>query len=349
MIVKIFDYLFFYSYILFSLCITSIEMDGWKMKKIITFVFFVFSFIFTLSSCNKSYEPKDVISSYLDSIESYSIDGEMTLYKNDKEIKSTVKVDYLKPSYYKVTFSRSGGNEQILLKNNEGVFVLTPALNKEFKFNSEWPDNELHCYLVNVLWKKIKDDSNTKYQEKNNEIIISLELDDLKYTKLEMIYNTKSNAIEEINLYKDSNIKAKYDINSINLNPKLTESDFSVSLIMNEKTIASDSEAIAKSFTISASISLDDVVLSSSKVTETESILCYSGAKNYTIIAKRASLNGEDCYTTFSDYSVLECGLMLYSTNVTLLYYGDLEVSIYSNSLTMDELEEISANIVVNE
>ena len=130
---------------------------------------------------------------------------------------------------------------------------------------------------------------------------------------------------------------------------KLTENDFSVSLIMNENTISSDSETIAKGFTISASISLDNTVLSSSKVTETESILCYSGEKNYTIIAKRASLNGEECYTTFSDYSVLECGLMLYSKNVSLIYFGDLEVSIYSNSLSIEELEEISANIVVNE
>lgn len=319
------------------------------MKKILTYVLFVIGVIFTLSSCNKNSEPKDVIKSYLDSIESYSIDGEMTLYKNEKEIKSNVKVDYLKPNYYKVTFSRNGGNEQIILKNKEGVFVLTPALNKEFKFNSEWPDNDIHCYLVDVLWKRIKSDSNTKYLEKNGKIIISLELEESKYTKLEMIYDSNSKAIEEINLYKDTNIKAKYDINNITLNSKLTENDFNASLIMNMNTIASDSETNSKRFSIEATISLDDVVLSSSKVTETESILCYSGAKNYTIIAKRASLNGEECYTTFSDYSVVECGLMLYSKNVSLLYYNDLEIMIYSNSLSLDELEEISANIVINE
>ena len=319
------------------------------MKKILTYVLFVIGVIFTLSSCNKNSEPKDVIKSYLDSIESYSIDGEMTLYKNEKEIKSNVKVDYLKPNYYKVTFSRNGGNEQIILKNKEGVFVLTPALNKEFKFNSEWPDNDIHCYLVDVLWKRIKSDSNTKYLEKNGKIIISLELEESKYTKLEMIYDSNSKAIEEINLYKDTNIKAKYDINNITLNSKLTENDFNASLIMNMNTIASDSETNSKRFSIEATISLDNVVLSSSKVTETESILCYSGAKNYTIIAKRASLNGEECYTTFSDYSVVECGLMLYSKNVSLLYYNDLEIMIYSNSLSLDELEEISANIVINE
>ena len=256
---------------------------------------------------------------------------------------------FLKPKYYKVTFSRNGGNEQIILKNKEGVFVLTPALNKEFKFNSEWPDNDIHCYLVDVLWKRIKSDSNTKYQEKNGKIIISLELEESKYTKLEMIYDSNSKAIEEINLYKDTNIKAKYDINNITLNSKLTENDFNASLIMNMNTIASDSETNSKRFSIEATISLDDVVLSSSKVTETESILCYSGAKNYTIIAKRASLNGEECYTAFSDYSVVECGLMLYSKNVSLLYYNDLEIMIYSNSLSLDELEEISANIVINE
>ena len=41
--------------------------------------------------------------------------------------------------------------KQIILKNPEGVFVVTPALNKSFKFQSDWPNNTSQIYLLKAV------------------------------------------------------------------------------------------------------------------------------------------------------------------------------------------------------
>ena len=41
-------------------------------------------------------------------------------------------------------------NEQIVVKNTSGVYVLTPSLNKEFRFDSDWPLNSSHAYILEI-------------------------------------------------------------------------------------------------------------------------------------------------------------------------------------------------------
>lgn len=319
------------------------------MKKILLIVFALFMSLGIFVSCNiTSSEPKDVFSSYLDNLEEYSLKGEMTLYKDSNEVKSNVSVDYLKPSYYKVTFSRNNGNEQVLLKNQDGVYVLTPSLNKEFKFNSEWPDNELHVYLVNLLWNKVKESNNTTYSEKNNKITVTSIISTPKYTKIEIVYSSKDKKLESVSLYNDTKKLVMLDVSEFNTSPNLTTNMFNPSLIMNEKTITNDTVNEAK-FSISVASVFDDTKLTSSKLTDAETILCYSGVKNYTIIAKKALMTDSLSFTSFSDFDILECGLLLYSKNVSVFYLDDLEVSIYSNSLSIDDLDVIATNIVINE
>ena len=53
--------------------------------------------------------------------------------------------------------NNSTNHEQVILRNDDGVFVLTPSLNKSFKFQSDWPYNNSQIYLLG----SIIDDLNT--------------------------------------------------------------------------------------------------------------------------------------------------------------------------------------------
>ena len=276
------------------------------MKKILLVILALCLGLSVFVSCKDALEPKDVFKSYLENLEQYSLKGEMVLYKDSNDVKSNVSVDYLTPNYYKVTFSRNNGNEQILLKNQDGVYVLTPSLNKEFKFNSEWPNNELHVYLINQLWNKVKEGSNTSYSEKNNKITVTSLVSTNKYTKIEMVYSSNDKKLENVSLYRDDKKIVMLNISEFNTSPNLSSSMFNPSLIMNEKTITNDITNEAK-FSISVGSNLDDTKLTSSKFTDSETILCYSGVKNYTIVAKKALMTDSVNFTSFSDFDVLEC------------------------------------------
>ena len=59
---------------------------------------------------------------------------------------------------------------QIIVKNPDGVFVLTPTLNQIFKFQSEWPNNSPKPYiyqsLIELLEKGEVEKIKTGYQVK---------------------------------------------------------------------------------------------------------------------------------------------------------------------------------------
>ena len=60
---------------------------------------------------------------------------------------------------------------QIILRNEEGVFVLTPALNKSFRFQSDWPQNSSQAYLYESLVRDILQDKKTLLLRKQISII----------------------------------------------------------------------------------------------------------------------------------------------------------------------------------
>lgn len=69
---------------------------------------------------------------------SYHIEANMDLLSNDETRSYYIVTDYQKNNeqdYFRVSMLDKNINQtQIMLKNNDGVFVLTPALNQVYKF-----------------------------------------------------------------------------------------------------------------------------------------------------------------------------------------------------------------------
>ena len=193
------------------------------MKKIVLLLIAVMMFI--LGGCNSAKEVDDFskVDKIFNDLSSYSLTADMTIYKSEKEIKASIAVDYLKPSYYKVVFSTSNGHEQIIVKNTDGVYVLTPSLNKQFKFDSEWPLNGSHGYLIDALWKDIKKDTSMTYQVTDDLITITAKTNSTKFSKVVLTYNVKDSKPVKVEM-KDSEDKLKVLISfkTFNLNPNLS-------------------------------------------------------------------------------------------------------------------------------
>src|SRR5699024_12666410 len=60
---------------------------------------------------------------------------------------------------------------QVILKNKKGVFVLTPAHNKSFKFQAEWPDNSSQPYLYQSLVKDVIADKEATFTASEDEYV----------------------------------------------------------------------------------------------------------------------------------------------------------------------------------
>ncbi|WP_342506695.1 outer membrane lipoprotein carrier protein LolA [Sporosarcina sp. FSL K6-2383] len=78
-----------------------------------------------------------------------------------------VVVWYTKPAFYRVNVSQAGSEDsQMIVRNEEGVFVVTPSLGKTYKFQSDWPAQNSQAYLIGALSDDIKTDKNATMTEK---------------------------------------------------------------------------------------------------------------------------------------------------------------------------------------
>lgn len=102
-------------------------------------------------------------------LDSYEGAGRMTLQTGQQAQEYSVEVWYQNPHYYRIALTNEAKDiTQIVLRNDEGVFVLTPHLNKMFRFQSDWPENSGQVYLYQSLVQSIVMDNERQFtQEKD--------------------------------------------------------------------------------------------------------------------------------------------------------------------------------------
>jgi len=172
-----------------------------------------------LVGCGKTTE-KDVIKDITKNVEKsggYYLEGEMKIINNEDTYTYDVEVSYQKEDNYRVSLTNTANNhEQIILKNNEGVYVVTPALNKSFKFQSEWPYNNSQVYLLQSLINDLANDKEKTFEEKDGLYVLKSAVNYPNNNNLtsQIIYIDKGMNFKEVHVL-DSNgvpqIKMKFD------------------------------------------------------------------------------------------------------------------------------------------
>ena len=143
------------------------------MKKKCLLVLSLLVFLFT--GCGKERNDDLVLKlkDKINNLDSYYVEGELALYNNEDKYSYDVFVSYKKDNNFKVLLKNKVNNhEQIILRNNDGVYVLTPSLNKSFKFQSEWPYNNSQSYLPQIIIKDIEEDKTKEIIKNDDEYII---------------------------------------------------------------------------------------------------------------------------------------------------------------------------------
>ena len=169
------------------------------MKKKILFILLVG--VFLLSGCGKTSESSIIkdLEKKINNSKSYYIEGTLEIVNNEDLYTYDVKVSYAKGDNYKVNLTNKVNNhEQIILRNSDGVYVVTPRINKSFKFQSDWPYNNSQVYLLKPLLDDILSDENRTFTKDG---------DNYKIVVAANYPNNEKLVKQEILLDKDANIK----------------------------------------------------------------------------------------------------------------------------------------------
>lgn len=140
------------------------------------------------------------------SVDGYFVSGELEIVNNEDSYKYNVEVSYEAKDNFRVSLKNKVNNhEQIILKNTDGVYVLTPSLNKSFKFQSDWPYNNSQSYLLQTVVEDIKNDNDYTVEQVESGYVITSKVN----------YTNNSNLVKQkVYLDKDLNIKEVHVLNN---------------------------------------------------------------------------------------------------------------------------------------
>ena len=334
------------------------------MKRIL----FLLVGILLLTGCGGVDKDK-VINKFVDDVESsksYKLIGDMEIYNDEDTYTYEMEVYYMDDNYFKVNMLNTiNKHKQIILRDKEAVYVVTPSLNKSYKFTSEWPYNSSQAYILNTLVEDINNDSDIKFESFEKEYVLEVDVNypnngDLKYQK---IYFDKDLEITGVDVYdKDDILAITVKFKDIDYKAGLDSKDFDIDKIMETECIKVDEDT--EDVMSEETATLEDVIyplyipantyLKEKETINTETgervILTFNGAKNFVLIEESSYVNSEfETVPVYGDPLMITDTIGVVSSNS--LSWSDNDVNYYlaSNDMTTAEILTIANSLNVTE
>lgn len=286
---------------------------------------------------------------------SYLLEGDMEITKGE-DIKSyAIKVKYLKEQeeeYFRVSFTDKDLNqEQEIIRNTEGVYVITPSLNQIFKFEGNWPTNSIKPYLLQSM-SEIMDGDSVQCEKTQDGYKVSTAVsypNNKNFVQQEMLFSSDAK-ITYLEIFNSDHVsQLKIVFSKVDYEPGLTLEDFNVPQQL-EKTTASSN--VANEDLPLLPMETFDATLTNSSVLENEGtlqhILEYSGEKNFTIVEQIAE-SEETTQTIIMSGDLIDAVSLLgrYDGNQMSAVIDSIQYTIYSEDLNEQEMAEILSSMQV--
>ncbi|WP_176483785.1 LolA family protein [Bacillus sp. FJAT-45066] len=295
----------------------------------------------------------------------YKANAKMTLQTGAEPQVYEVEISHKKPNYYKVNLKNAQKDQhQMIIRNDEGVFVLTPALNKSFRFQSEWPQNSSQAYLFESLVGDVVADPEAVFTATEEGYVFETKTN---------YQNNKLLPIQEITFAKDfspvsvkvmdtdRNTLVLVEFSNVEFNPSFDADAFNV-----DKNMTGMQIELGVELPTMGSVSEEDVAFtvlipgdtpagsSLSEQTEvaTENgkrvIMTYTGDKTFTLIQEKATVAPASTVLTVNGKPVdLDFAIgALTSTSIKWTYQG-VDYMLASNDLSEEEMIMVAKSVQV--
>ena len=329
------------------------------MKKRVLFLLLVVLFLIT--GCGK-YGADDVIKDLEKRInkDSYKVSGVLEITSNDDTFQYDVNVSYKKDNNYRVSLvNKSNNHEQIILKNKEGVFIVTPSLNKSFKFQSDWPNNNSQVYLLHSILKDIKNDSKRQFLDDNGKYVFITKANypnnqQLVKQRITFDRDLKIKTLEVLN--SNDIVKMIMKFNDVEYNNTYNDDYFDLNSIIEEIDVEKDSNEESEVKTSK----IDDVIYplyipTGTALTDKEKIsttsgeriiLTFDGEKPFLLVEETSSISDEfDVIPTFGEPYFLTDTIGALTDNSLSWSSNGIDYYLVSESLSQQELIEVASSI----
>lgn len=327
---------------------------------------FAFTMILLLSACgaeSKEDVLKKLNSKWIDT-KGYELTAEMSILTGQEPRVYEVEVWHTKPDFYRVKVSDANEeNTQMIVRNTEGVFVVTPALNKTYKFQSKWPTENSQAYLIGALAEDIKKDKSSTFKEEGNKYVFETKTSNNHKNMLptQVIYIDKKSLLPTdvsiLNENKEEQIHITFK--QVSLGKTHAAGEFKI-----EQTPAAQIE----SGSIEASAEIDNPVFQThyplikwenvvnidekllKDGEEERVILTYSGDKEFTIIQQLSAQSKQSVIPVFAPGDPVDLGFAIAAVTDQSVSWEQNGMSFFlaSSSLTKEEMIEVASSMEID-
>lgn len=295
----------------------------------------------------KSFEKQ--FTKVMENMDSYILKGDMEITKGEDIKTYALEVGYQKndaDDYFKVSLlDKELNQEQIILRNSEGVFVITPALNQVFKFEGEWPLNSPKPYLLQSMVEFVNGD-NAEVEKNDDGYVITTPVvypNNKNYTKQEMQFDKDAN-IQWVQIYnEDENVELKIVFNSVEYHKEPTADYFIAPTSLEKPTgVSQINEA---DLPLYPSAVYDAQLSSKSEMNSNgiqKHILEFSGNKNFTVVESIRS-SADSTQTVIMPGKIIDAldVFGFYDGNRLSAVYNGVEFTIFSDDLAPEEMMNV--------
>ncbi|RBP87985.1 outer membrane lipoprotein-sorting protein [Cytobacillus firmus] len=317
--------------------------------------------VLALSACGtKSQEDvvKD-LNNKLEDVKGYKAEAKMTLQMGTDPQTYEIEVWHKEPDFYRVNLKNAQKEQsQMILRNDDGVFVLTPALNKSFRFQSDWPQNSSQAYLYESLVKDIMEDKEAKFSATKDHYVFETKT---RYQNNQML------PVQEIKLKKsdlspvsvkvmdpDKNALVTVEFSNVKFNASFDKKDFDMQKNMTgaQLEVPVMAEVEDQEFAVKyPQMDMADVKLVDEQEVKTEDgkrvVLTYDGEKSFTLVQEKAAVMPTSSVVTSVKGEPVDLGFTIgaLSDNTISWTYQGVDYMIASNDLSPEEMSEIARTV----
>ncbi|MBB6447667.1 LolA family protein [Bacillus benzoevorans] len=330
------------------------------MKKRLFMLLALLLAVLLLAACGEKSQT-DVVKTLegkLDKLAGYKVKAKMTLQMGSEPHTYDVEIWHKRPDFYRVDLKNAQKDQsQMILRNDEGVFVLTPALNKSFKFQSDWPQNSSQAYLFESLAMDIIEDKEAKFtatkdhyvfetktRYQNNRMLpyqeITLSKKDLAPVSVKVM-DTDRNALVTVE-FTDMKFDANFDNKDFDMQKNMTGAQL-------DKTVMA--ELGDSSFTVKYPEETAGASLKSEKEVKMEDgkqvVLTYEGEKSFTLVQEKTEILPATAGPMVMTGELVDLGFTIgaVTDNSLTWTYEGVDYMIASNDLTPKEMVEIAQTV----
>lgn len=292
-------------------------------------------------------------------VKGYELDATMEIKTGNEPRVYDVNVWHTEPDFYRVKVTQQGEDvTQMIIRNEEGVFVVTPSLRKTYKFQSEWPKQNSQAYLIGALAEDLlADDKVVMEEDEKNYIFTAATRNNHKsiMPTQKIIVDKKTMLPTSVSVLNEAEEEQMLiSFKNIDLGMQHKESEYAVEKFSDDKdgkdTASADTEPTVFE-THYPNLDWNNTKLIDEKTVSEDGIdrviLTFEGDKSFTLVQQPIVYEEDATLPVFAPGDPADLGFTIGAITDNSISWERDGVSFFiaSENLTKDEMMEVAASV----